>query len=40
MAKKWVYLFSELDQAEKYVGGDWQNAAAGCSAARARTWPR
>jgi len=21
--KKWVYLFSELDQAEKYVGGDW-----------------
>ncbi|HPC06098.1 MAG TPA: pyruvate, phosphate dikinase [Anaerolineaceae bacterium] len=23
MEKKWVYLFSELDQAEKYVGGDW-----------------
>jgi pyruvate,orthophosphate dikinase len=21
--KKWVYLFSEIDQAEKYVGGDW-----------------
>ncbi len=26
MAKKWVYLFGELDQAQKYVGGDWQNA--------------
>ena len=25
MAKKWVYLFSELDQAQKYTGGDWQN---------------
>jgi pyruvate,orthophosphate dikinase len=25
MTKKWVYLFSELDQAQKYVGGDWQN---------------
>jgi pyruvate,orthophosphate dikinase len=23
--KKWVYLFSELNQAEKYVGGDWDN---------------
>ncbi len=23
MEKKWVYLFSEIDQAEKYVGGDW-----------------
>ena len=21
--KKWVYLFNELDQAEAYVGGDW-----------------
>ena len=21
---KWVYLFNELDQAEKYVGGDWE----------------
>ncbi len=20
---KWVYLFDEVDQAEKYVGGDW-----------------
>jgi pyruvate,orthophosphate dikinase len=25
MPNKWVYLFSELDQAEKYVGGDWEN---------------
>ncbi len=25
MTKKWVYLFSELDQAEKYVGGNWDN---------------
>jgi pyruvate, orthophosphate dikinase len=25
MTKKWVYLFSEVDQAQKYVGGDRQN---------------
>jgi len=25
MAKKWVYLFDELDQAVAYVGGDWEN---------------
>jgi pyruvate,orthophosphate dikinase len=25
MSKKWVYLFSEVDQAEKYVGGEWEN---------------
>ncbi len=24
MAKKWVYLFEEVDEAEKYVGGDWE----------------
>ncbi len=24
MDKKWVYLFNEVDQAEKYVGGDWE----------------
>jgi pyruvate,orthophosphate dikinase len=24
MAKKWVYLFDELDQAKAYVGGDWE----------------
>ena len=24
MAKKWVYLFDELDQALSYVGGDWE----------------
>ena len=23
--KKWVYLFNELEQAEAYVGGDWDN---------------
>jgi pyruvate,orthophosphate dikinase len=23
--KKWVYLFQEIEQAEKYVGGDWEN---------------
>ena len=23
--KKWVYLFSEIEKAEKYVGGDWEN---------------
>ncbi len=23
MSKKWVYLFSEVDEAEKYVGGNW-----------------
>jgi pyruvate,orthophosphate dikinase len=22
--KKWVYLFSEIEKAEKYVGGDWE----------------
>ena len=25
MPKKWVYLFSEVDQAEEYVGGEWEN---------------
>ncbi len=25
MPKKWVYLFDEVEQAEKYVGGDWEN---------------
>jgi pyruvate, orthophosphate dikinase len=25
MAKKWVYLFHELDQATAYVGGEWEN---------------
>lgn len=24
MAKKWVYLFDEMDQALSYVGGDWE----------------
>jgi pyruvate,orthophosphate dikinase len=24
VSKKWVYLFHEIDQAEKYVGGDWE----------------
>jgi pyruvate,orthophosphate dikinase len=24
MSKKWVYLFDEVEQAEKYVGGDWE----------------
>ena len=23
MSKKWVYLFTEVDQAEAYVGGKW-----------------
>jgi len=26
--KKWVYLFREVDQAEKYVGGKWDNVRA------------
>lgn len=25
MAKKWVYLFDEVEQAEEYVGGKWEN---------------
>ncbi len=25
VTKKWVYLFDEIDQAEAYVGGDWEN---------------
>ena len=25
MAKKWLYLFDELDKASAYVGGDWEN---------------
>ena len=25
MSKKWVYRFNEVDQAEKYVGGEWEN---------------
>ena len=24
MADKYVYLFEEVDEAEKYVGGDWE----------------
>ncbi|HZW02733.1 MAG TPA: pyruvate, phosphate dikinase [Anaerolineaceae bacterium] len=24
VSKKWVYLFTEVDQAEQYVGGDWE----------------
>ncbi len=28
MTKKWVYLFNEVDQAEKYVGGDWEDVRA------------
>jgi hypothetical protein len=35
--KKWVYLFNELEQAEAYVGGDWEKCAA-CWAAKAPTW--
>jgi pyruvate,orthophosphate dikinase len=25
MSKKWVFLFDEVEQAEKYVGGEWEN---------------
>ncbi len=25
MTKKWVYLFTEVDEAEKYVGGNWDD---------------
>ncbi len=25
MAKKWVYLFDEVEEAKDYVGGDWEN---------------
>ena len=28
MAKKWLYLFDELDKASAYVGGDWENVRA------------
>ena len=28
MSKKWVYLFEEVDEAEKYVGGSWQGVRA------------
>ena len=28
MAKKWVYFFDEVDQAENYVGGDWETVRA------------
>jgi pyruvate, orthophosphate dikinase len=24
MSKKWVYLFNEVEEAEKYIGGDWE----------------
>lgn len=27
-SKKWVYLFKEVDQAEQYVGGDWEEVRA------------
>ena len=26
--KKWVYLFSEVEAAEKAVGGDWEDVRA------------
>ena len=25
MPNKWVYQFNEVDQAEQYVGGEWEN---------------
>ncbi len=28
MSKKWVYLFSEVEEAEKAVGGDWEDVRA------------
>ena len=28
MNEKWVYLFDEVEQAEKYVGGDWEGVRA------------
>ncbi|NOX63038.1 MAG: pyruvate, phosphate dikinase [Chloroflexi bacterium] len=28
MTKKWVYLFDEVDEAEAYVGGDWEKVRA------------
>ncbi len=28
MVHKWVYLFEEVDEAEKYVGGDWEKVRA------------
>jgi pyruvate,orthophosphate dikinase len=28
MADKWVYLFEEVDEAEKKVGGEWDNVKA------------
>ena len=28
MGKKWVYLFEEVNQAEKDVGGDWEDVRA------------
>jgi pyruvate,orthophosphate dikinase len=28
MAEKWVYLFEEVDEAEKYLGGDWEDVRA------------
>ena len=28
MQNKWVYLFNEVDQAEKYVGGEWEKVRA------------
>lgn len=28
MSKKWVYLYSEVEEAEKYVNGDWESVRA------------
>ncbi len=28
MSKKWIYLFEEVEEAEKYVGGDWDKVRA------------
>jgi pyruvate,orthophosphate dikinase len=28
MSTKWVYLFDEVEEAEKHVGGEWENVRA------------
>ena len=37
MLKKWVYLFDEVDEVEKEIGGKWDDVRAAW-AARAPTW--
>ena len=39
MAKKWIFLYNEVEQAEKYVKGDWDKVR-GLLGGKAQTWQK